>query len=133
MKETRLYTRTVIDHFRRPRNQRRMVSASGEGRAINKACSDVVRMFIRVEDQTLVEVSFQAQGCVACIAAASMTTELAKGASIGGPLPAVDAVVDALDGLPPSKVECSVIAPEALRGAILDFRAKEAARAAQGS
>jgi nitrogen fixation protein NifU and related proteins len=121
---TRYYTRAVIDHFRNPRNQRSLSSPDGEGRAINHACSDIVRIFIQVDGDSLVDCSFQAQGCAACIAAASMTTELAKNL----PLEEArtfdkDVVIDALGGLPESKVQCSVIAPEALRAAVRSYDA----------
>jgi nitrogen fixation NifU-like protein len=123
--DTRLYTRIVVDHFWNPRNLRPMPDASAEGRAINRACSDVVRLFIKVEDGVITDSSFQAQGCVACIAAASMTTELVRGRSLGEAdtdLLGEDEVVDALGGLPAKKVECSVIAPNALRAAVQSFR-----------
>ena len=124
--DTRLYTRTVVDHFWNPRNLRAMPDASAEGRAINRACSDVVRLFIRVEDGVVADCSFQAQGCVACVAAASMTTELAQGRTLGaGDVLHEDEVVEALGGLPAKKVECSVIAPNALRAALESFREQQ--------
>jgi nitrogen fixation NifU-like protein len=124
--DTRLYTRIVVDHFWNPRNLRAMPDASAEGRAINRACSDVVRLFIKVEDGVITDSSFQAQGCVACIAAASMTTELVLGRKLGdGDVLAEDEVVEALGGLPAKKVECSVIAPNALRAAVQSFREKQ--------
>ena len=126
--DTRLYTRIVVDHFWNPRNLRAMPDASAEGRAINRACSDVVRLFIKVEDGVIVDSSFQAQGCVACVAAASMTTELVQGRSLKDPgheLLGEDEVVEALGGLPAKKVECSVIAPNALRAAVESFREQQ--------
>ena len=119
---TRLYTRVVVDHFWNPRNQRSMADPSGVGRAINRACSDVVRLFIKIDDSVVSDVSFQAQGCVACVAAASMTTELVKGRNLDelGSFQESE-VVEALGGLPEKKVECSVIAPNALRDALRDF------------
>jgi nitrogen fixation NifU-like protein len=119
---TRYYTRTVIEHFRSPRNQSSMESPDGEGRAINRACSDVVRIFIRVDGDELVACSFQAQGCAACIAASSMTTELAQGLSLEEARGFdEEVVVNALGGLPESKVQCSVIAPAALRAAVKSY------------
>lgn len=118
---TRYYTRTVIDHFRNPRNARPMPDAGGQGHAVNPACSDHVRVFVRLDGRTVADASFQAQGCVACIAAASMTTELARGMGVQEALDlGRQAVVDALGGLPASKVECSVIAPRALALAVRD-------------
>jgi len=126
--DTRLYTRIVVDHFWNPRNLRAMPDASAEGRAINRACSDVVRLFIKVEDGVITDSSFQAQGCVACVAAASMTTELVQGRKLDDgddDVLAEDEVVEALGGLPAKKVECSVIAPNALRAAVQSFREKQ--------
>ena len=126
--DTRLYTRIVVDHFWNPRNLRAMPDASAEGRAINRACSDVVRFFIKVEDGIITDSSFQAQGCVACVAAASMTTELVKGRELAegaGDVLDEDEVVEALGGLPAKKVECSVIAPNALRAAVASIREQQ--------
>ena len=120
---TRYYTRTVIDHFRSPRNQRSIDVADGVGHAINRACSDVVKIFIRVQDGLVEDCSFQAQGCAACIAASSMTTELVLGLDLSAGR-AFDeaAVVEALGGLPESKIQCSVIAPAAFRAAIESYQ-----------
>jgi nitrogen fixation NifU-like protein len=118
---TRTYSRTVIDHFRNPRNQRKLDAPDGVGWAINHACSDVVRMFVQVQDGTVTACTFQAQGCAACVAAASVTTELVCGKPVADAktLPK-DAVVAALGGLPEAKVQCSVIAPEAVAAALAD-------------
>ncbi len=122
-----VYSRKVIDHFRKPRNMRSMPDANGQGRAINKACSDVVHIFVKVEDGVLSDISFKSQGCVACIAAASMTTELAMGAGVEAAYEIDKAdIIDALDGMPAAKVQCSMISPTALRVAIDDFRASGA-------
>jgi nitrogen fixation NifU-like protein len=116
------YTRAVIDHFRKPRNQRSMEDADGVGWAVNKACSDVVRVFIRVDGDTVADCTFQAQGCVACVAAASVTTELVCGQSLDRARTlSTDEVVQALGGLPESKVQCSVISPEALHAAVRSY------------
>ena len=121
----RYYTRTVIDHFRAPRNQRSMDAPDGEGHAINRACSDVVRIFIRVSDGVIQDCCFQAQGCAACIAASSMTTELVRGLELGAGRAFDGAeVVEALGGLPESKVQCSVIAPAAFRAAIESYETR---------
>jgi nitrogen fixation NifU-like protein len=121
VKHSRYYSRTVLDHFRNPRNVRSMRPNDGEGHAVNPACSDHVRMFVRIQDGKLSDVSFQAQGCAACIAAASMTTQLALGRTIEAARNlSTEEVVEALEGLPPKKIECSVIAPTALRDALSD-------------
>lgn len=120
-----LYSRTVIDHFRKPRNSRAMPDANGEGRAINRACSDVVHFYIRVADGLIADASFKAQGCVACIAASSVTTELCIGRTLDEALAIdKDVIADALDGVPPPKMVCSMICPTALRVAVEDFRAR---------
>lgn len=124
--DIRYYTRTVIEHFRSPRNQRSIDAPDGEGRAINRACSDVVRIQIKVVDGTLDDVAFKAQGCVACVAAASMTTELARGLSVDAADLSRESVAEALGGLPESKLDCSVIAPNALNSAIADWRSRGA-------
>jgi len=117
----RYYTRDVIDHFRRPRNQRSIADPDGEGRAINRACSDVVRVQIKVEEGKLADVAFKAQGCVACVAAASMTTLLAVGRPVEDAALSREEVADALGGLPESKMDCSVIAPLALGHAVREY------------
>ncbi len=124
--DVRYYTRQTIDHFRSPRNQRTIDAPDGEGRAINRACSDVVRIQITVVDDLLADVAFKAQGCVACVAAASMTTELARGLSVDAAELSREQVADALGGLPASKLDCSVIAPNALNSAIADWRSRAA-------
>jgi nitrogen fixation NifU-like protein len=124
---SRFYTRTVVEHFRRPRNQRTLPDPDGTGRAINRACSDIVRVQIKVESHRLVDVAFRAQGCVACVAAASVTTEFARSLTLEeAERVDADAVVEALGGLPEGKRECSLIAPQALRLAIADHRERSA-------
>jgi len=122
---TRLYTRTVVDHFWNPRNMGSMDDPSGVGRAINRACSDVVRLFIKVEDGVVTASQFQAQGCVACVAAASMTTELVVGRPVDDGEVQKSEVIEALGGLPEKKVECSLIAPNALREALADYASRQ--------
>ncbi|MCP4868119.1 MAG: iron-sulfur cluster assembly scaffold protein [Proteobacteria bacterium] len=119
--DIRYYTRDVIDHFRKPRNQRSIEAPDAEGRAINRACSDVVRVQIKVEDGKLKDVAFKAQGCVACVAAASMTTILAMGRPLDDAELSREEVAEALGGLPESKMDCSVIAPNALAYAVQQY------------
>lgn len=122
-----VYTRTVIDHFRSPRNMRSMSDANGQGRAINKACSDVVHMYVRIEDDVIRDVSFKSQGCVACIAAASMTTVMVMEMSVEEAYSLrKEAVAEELGGVPKSKLVCSFISPTALRVAIDDYRQQAA-------
>ncbi len=103
-----------------------MDRADGVGNATNPVCGDTMRLFIRVEDQRIVEASFLTFGCGAAIAASSMTTEMIKGKTIEEALRISDQdVVEALGGLPPTKVHCSVLAEKALNAAIADYRARK--------
>ena len=102
-----------------------MADADGVGRAINEACSDVVTMYIRVDSDRIADVSFKAQGCVACIASASVTTELAQGLTLDeARAMQKEAVLNVLGELPENKIQCSVISPAALHEAIHDFENK---------
>ena len=119
------YSRTVFDHFRNPRNVRSMDDPDGVGRAVNEACSDVVTIYIRVKGDVVDDVSFKAQGCVACIAAASVTTELVQGKSLDDALQfKKEAILDVLGELPPVKIQCSMISPTALHEAVRDYQNK---------
>ena len=103
-----------------------MENADGVGNATNPVCGDTMRLFIKVEDQRIVEATFLTFGCGAAIAASSMTTEMIKGKTIEEALRISDQdVVEALGGLPPTKVHCSVLAEKALGAAIADYRAKK--------
>ena len=103
-----------------------MADADGVGRAINEACSDVVTIYIRVEDGRIADASFKAQGCVACIAAASVTTELAQNLGLDDARSFnKEAVLDVLGEIPPGKMQCSFISPTALREAVQDFENKQ--------
>ncbi len=120
-----MYSREILDHFRKPRNARAMANADGVGRAINPSCSDVVEFYIKVDAAglTVIDASFKAQGCVACIAAASVTTELVLGQSLDAALGlGKETVAKALGGVPPAKMACSMISPTALHEAIADYR-----------
>ncbi len=120
------YNSIVMDHFHHPRNMGEMDRADGVGNATNPVCGDTMRLFIRVEDQRIVEASFLTFGCGAAIAASSMTTEMIKGKTIEEALRISDQdVVEALGGLPPTKVHCSVLAEKALNAAIADYRARK--------
>lgn len=118
------YSAIVEDHFARPRNLGPMPEASVEAEAVNPVCGDRMRLFLRIEDDHVAAATFQAQGCPAAIAAASMTTVLL----IGQPLDAVrrlrnQDVADALGGLPRAKLHCSVLAEEAVAQALVRWDA----------
>ncbi len=121
-----LYSEKVMDHFTNPRNVGEMPNADGVGTVGNAKCGDIMQMFIKVEDGIIVDVKFKTFGCGAAIATSSMATELVKGKSIKEALALTNsAVVEALEGLPPVKVHCSVLAEEAIKAAISDYYKKQ--------
>ena len=121
------YSEKVLDHFQNPRNVGEIPDESGVGTVGNAKCGDIMQMFLKINDDEIVEdVKFKTFGCGAAIATSSMATELIK----GKPLSEVEkltneAVVEALEGLPPVKIHCSVLAQEAVQAAIADYRAKK--------
>lgn len=121
------YTEKVMDHFRNPRNVGEIENADGVGHVGNPTCGDIMELYIKVEDNTIVDAKFKTFGCGAAIATSSMMTELVKGKSIDeAENISNDAVIEALDGLPPVKRHCSVLAEEALKKAIEDYRSRNA-------
>ena len=116
------YSEKVMDHFTNPRNVGEIDGAQGVGVVGNAKCGDIMQMFIKVENDVIVDVSFKTFGCGAAIATSSMATELVKGKTIEEALNLTNAaVVEALEGLPPVKVHCSVLAEEAIKAAIADY------------
>ncbi len=121
------YGPKVIDHFTSPRNVGEMKDANGVGKAANDVDGDVVVVYVKVEDDIIKDVSFQTFGCAAAIASSSMFTEMVKGKRVDEAL-GIDKqeVANAFEkGMPASKVQCSILAPEALRAAIEDHRKRE--------
>ncbi len=119
------YSDAVMDHFRNPRNVGDIPDASGVGKVGNPVCGDVMALYIKVKDNIIVDAKFKTFGCGAAIATSSMVTELVKGKSVDEALTVSNkAVAQALGGLPPIKMHCSVLAEEALKAAIDDYRAK---------
>ena len=118
-----LYSEKVMDHFHNPRNVGEIENASGVGEVGNPTCGDVMKIFLKVSDDGIIEdVKFNTYGCGSAIASSSMATELIKGKSIDEAAQLTNkAVVEALDGLPAHKVHCSVLAEEAIRAAIEDY------------
>lgn len=117
-----LYSERVMDHFTNPRNVGEIENADGVGTVGNAKCGDIMQMFIKVENETIVDVKFKTFGCGAAIATSSMATELIKGKTIEEALQLTNAaVVEALEGLPPVKVHCSVLAEEAIKAAIQNY------------
>ena len=117
------YTQQVMDHFMNPRNMGEMENADGVGTVGNAKCGDIMRIYIKVENNVITDVKFKTFGCGAAIATSSKATELVKGKTIDEALQITNKMVmDALGGLPPVKVHCSVLAEEALHAAIQDYR-----------
>lgn len=121
-----LYSEKVMDHFTHPRNVGEIADADGVGTVGNAKCGDIMQMFIKVENDVIVDVKFKTFGCGAAIATSSMATELIKGKSIDEALTLTNAaVVEALEGLPAVKIHCSVLAEEAIKAAISDYYKKK--------
>lgn len=120
------YSEKVLDHFTNPRNVGDLADANGIGEVGNAKCGDIMKMYLKVSDAGIIEdVKFKTFGCGAAIATSSMATELVKGKSIEDALKLTNqAVAEALDGLPPVKMHCSVLAEEALQSAIADYYRK---------
>jgi len=117
-----LYNEKVMEHFKNPRNVGEMENPDGIGHVGNPVCGDIMELYIKVNDGIIVDAKFKTFGCAAAIATSSMVTEMVKGKSIEETLKISNkAVVEALDGLPPAKVHCSVMAEEALKAAIEDY------------
>ena len=119
------YSEKVMEHFANPRNVGEMENPSGVGEVGNSKCGDIMRMYIKVENDVLTDVKFMTFGCGAAIATSSMATELVKGKTIKEALTLTNkAVMEALDGLPPAKVHCSVLAEQAIHAALKDYSQK---------
>ena len=120
------YSEKVMDHFANPRNVGELDNANGIGEVGNPKCGDIMKMYLRIEEGIIKEVKFKTFGCGAAIATSSMATELIKGKSIEEALKVSNkAVMEALDGLPPVKVHCSVLAEQAIKAAISDYYLKK--------
>ena len=116
------YSEKVMDHFKNPRNVGEIPDADGVGTVGNAKCGDIMQIFLKIENDVIVDVKFKTFGCGAAIATSSMATELIKGKSVSEALTLTNnAVVEALDGLPPVKVHCSVLAEEAIKTALADY------------
>ena len=117
-----LYSEKVMDHFQNPRNVGKMENADGVGEVGNAKCGDIMRMYIKVEDDRIADVSFITFGCGSAIATSSMATEMIKGRTLEDALTLSNkAVVEALDGLPANKIHCSVLAEQAVKSAVRDY------------
>ena len=124
-----MYSDKVIDHFSHPRNVGEIEQPSGSGTVGNPKCGNIMKMDILVEDGIIVDVKFKTFGCGAAIATSSMATEMVKGKSIEEALQLTNqAVAEALDGLPPVKMHCSMLAEQAIHAAIEDYRRRQQAQ-----
>jgi len=119
------YTDKVLDYFRNPRNMGKMEDPDGIGKVGNKICGDVMWIYIKVKEGIITDCKFETFGCVAAIATSSVVTELAKGKSFEQALKITNKdVANELEGLPPIKMHCSLLAEEGLKSAIEDYRKK---------
>ena len=121
-----MYSEKVMDHFSNPRNVGEIPDASGTGTVGNAKCGDIMKMDIKVENGIIVDVKFKTFGCGAAIATSSMATEMIKNKTVDEALALTNkAVAEALGGLPPVKVHCSVLAEQAVRAALSDYYARQ--------
>ena len=117
-----LYSEKVMDHFRNPRNVGVIENADGVGEVGNAKCGDIMKIYLKIENDILVDVKFETFGCGSAIASSSMATELIKGKPISEAMKLTNwAVTEALDGLPVHKIHCSVLAEEAIKLALKDY------------
>ena len=120
-----LYSEKVMDHFRNPRNVGVIEDASGIGEVGNAKCGDIMKMYLKIENDIIVDVKFETFGCGSAIASSSMATELIKGQPVSEAMKLTNkAVAEALDGLPDYKMHCSVLAEEAIQSALKDYYEK---------
>ena len=119
------YSEKVMDHFANPRNVGEIPDADGVGEVGNPTCGDIMKMYLKIKDGVITDVKFKTFGCGAAIATSSMATEMVKGKTIEEALKLTNkAVMEALDGLPPVKVHCSLLAEEAIHAALWDYAEK---------
>ncbi len=119
------YTEKVMDHFMNPRNMGEIENASAVSEVGNPSCGDMMRLFLKIENDRIEDVKFQTFGCGAAIASSSMLTEIIKGMTLEEAAKVTnESISEALDGLPTAKIHCSVMAEEAIHKAIEEYRAK---------
>lgn len=119
------YSEKVMDHFSNPRNVGKIENADGVGEVGNSKCGDIMKIYLKIDGGIITDVKFNTFGCGAAVATSSMATELIKGKTLEQALKLTNkAVIEALDGLPPAKIHCSVLAEEAVKAAIADYYKK---------
>ena len=117
-----MYSEKVMDHFTNPRNVGEIADANAVGEVGNPTCGDIMRIYMKIEDGVITDVKFKTFGCGAAVATSSMATEMVKGTTIAEALALTNkAVAEALDGLPPIKMHCSVLAEDAIKAALIDY------------
>ena len=120
-----LYSEKVMDHFEHPRNVGEIENADGVGEVGNPVCGDIIRMYLKIDNDVITDCKFKTFGCGSAIATSSMATEMIKGKTVKEALELSNkAVVEALDGLPTHKIHCSVLAEEAIKAALVDYYKK---------
>jgi len=118
-----MYSEKVMDHFANPRNVGELPDANAIGEVGNSRCGDIMKIYMKIEDDIITGISFKTFGCGAAVATSSMATELVKGKTVSEALEITNkAVAEALDGLPPEKMHCSVLAEQGIKAAIEDYR-----------
>lgn len=121
-----MYSEKVMDHFSNPRNVGEIADANGVGTVGNTKCGDIMKIYLKIENNIIIDVKFKTFGCGAAIATSSMATEMVIGKSLDEAERLTNkAVMEALDGLPPQKIHCSVLAEEAIHAAIEDYRRRQ--------
>ena len=121
-----LYSEKVMDHFLHPRNVGVIEDADGVGEVGNAKCGDIMKMYLKIDNEVITDVKFETFGCASAIASSSMATEMIKGKPVAEAMLLTNkAVAEALDGLPPHKMHCSVLAEEAIQAAIEDYDSKK--------
>lgn len=120
-----MYSEKVMEHFKNPRNVGEILEADGVGEVGNAKCGDIMKMYLKINDGVIEDVKFKTFGCGSAIASSSMATELIKGKTIEEAMGLTNkAVAESLDGLPPVKMHCSVLAEQAIKAALLDYSKK---------
>ena len=122
-----LYSEKVMEHFLNPQNVGVIENADGVGDVGNAKCGDIMKMYLKIDNEVITDVKFETFGCASAIASSSMATEMIKGKPVAEAMLLTNkAVAEALDGLPPHKMHCSVLAEEAIQAAIEDYDKKKA-------
>ena len=120
------YSQKVMEHFTDPHNVGKIEDADGVGEIGNAKCGDIMRMYLKIENDIIVDAKFNTYGCASAIATSSMATDLIKGQPVSEALKLTNkAVVEALDGLPPVKIHCSVLAEQAIKAALADYYTRQ--------